>query len=102
MTSQSPDDGGSEPGGLRLLRILVTTLMGVMIFATITITVLLWRGYTNARAPLPEIISLPGGTVATAFTQGNTWYAVVTEGDEILIFNRRDGSLRQRIAIEEE
>ena len=51
-------------------------------------------------APLPEAITLPDGTTATAFTQGRDWYAVVTESDEILIFDRTSGTLRQTIRIE--
>jgi hypothetical protein len=42
---------------------------------------------------------LPEGARALAFTQGRDWYAVVTERDEILIFDRATGALRQRVAI---
>ena len=48
---------------------------------------------------LPDRISLPAGATATAFTRGHDWFAVVTDRDEILIFDARDGALRQKIAI---
>ena len=37
---------------------------------------------------------------AVTFTQGPDWYAVVTQEDVILIFDRMTGELRQRVAIE--
>lgn len=49
--------------------------------------------------PLPDTITLPDGTRASAFTQGRDWFAVVTDTDEILIFDRPGGTLRNRIAI---
>lgn len=49
---------------------------------------------------LPETLALPDGVRATAFTQGQDWIAVVTDGDEILIFSRDGATLRQRIRID--
>ncbi len=100
MANPGSDDEGFNPRGLRLLQVLVTTLTAVMIVAGVVVTAILWLGYSNARAPLPDVITLPSGETATAFTQGDTWYAVVTSDDEILIFDRRSGAVRQRIAIE--
>ena len=42
----------------------------------------------------------PDGSSAQAFTQGRGWYAVVTDADEILIFDQLTGELRQTVAIE--
>ena len=53
----------------------------------------------NAPPPLPQMITLPDGTQPEAFTQTARWYAVVTRDDEILIFDRTSGDLRQRIEI---
>ena len=78
----------------------MTVLTGVMIAGIVLIVVLIWSRYSNARAPLPERITLPSGAEALAFTQGPDWYAVVTGEDEILIFDRATGALRQTIAIE--
>lgn len=77
----------------------MTVLLVVMIAAAVTMTGLIWHGYSNARAPLPERIALPDGTTATAFTQGPDWYAVVTADDRILIFDRATGTLRQTITV---
>ena len=49
-------------------------------------------------APHTAVV-LPDGARATAFTRGEGWFAIVTEDDEILIYSRVTGNLRQRIAI---
>ncbi|MCT4555449.1 MAG: DUF6476 family protein [Pelagimonas sp.] len=89
-----------EPPQLRFLRLLVTVLTGVMIAGIGMILFLIWLSYSNARAPLPEVITLPSGAEATAYTQGADWYAVVTADNQILIFDRATGDLRQTIQIE--
>ena len=48
---------------------------------------------------VPAEIALPQGVNATAFTQGGDWVAVVTDHDQILIFDRETGILRQTVAI---
>jgi hypothetical protein len=70
-------------------------LIGVVVVVGLLVTRLSSKG-----PKLPEIIILPNGTTATAFTQGGTWYAIVTSGDQILIYNRTDGQLRQTINLE--
>lgn len=76
-----------------------------MILGLVTIIVLIViRVPTAIRSlpdplPLPAEITLPDGATAAAFTQGPDWYAVVTTGDRILIFNRDDNALRQTIRI---
>ncbi|SFC13979.1 hypothetical protein SAMN05444415_102213 [Salipiger profundus] len=79
---------------------LVTILTAVMIAGLLAIVAVIVISYRNARAPLPEAITLPDGSTATAYTQGSDWYAVVTEADEILIFDRASGELRQTLRIE--
>lgn len=79
---------------------LVTILTAVMIAGIIGILGLIWHRYSNARAPLPEVITLPDGTTASAYTQGVDWYAVVTTDDRILIFDRATGKLRQEMRVE--
>lgn len=78
----------------------MTVLTAVMIAGIIGIFGLIWHRYNNARAPLPEVITLPSGTLATAYTQGPDWYAVVTQDNHILIFDRATGEMRQEIKIE--
>jgi len=87
---------------LRYLKWLVTVLTATMILGLLSIVVMLViRLQAPASAPpLPETITLPSGATAAAFTQGPTWYAVVTRDDRILIFDRATGEIRQEIAIE--
>lgn len=85
---------------MKFLRLLVTVLTGTMIAGVVIIIALLVIRLRPADLPLPDVITLPGAERATAFTQGPDWYAVVTAQDEILIFGKSDGALRQRIAIE--
>ncbi|MEL6521234.1 MAG: DUF6476 family protein [Pseudomonadota bacterium] len=97
--ADTPEQGPTS-GTLRFLKVLVTALAATMLLGMIT---LVWLFITRFPAPqsltLPDEIILPDGTTATAFTRGASWYAVVTEGDEILIFDP-DGALQQRIAID--
>jgi len=54
----------------------------------------------NRQGPvLPDSIALPDGATAVAFTQSSDWFAVVTDNDRILIYDRT-GALRQEVAIE--
>lgn len=95
----APEDQAPEPANLRFLRRLVTVLTATMIGGVILITALIVIRYNQSAAPLPDTITLPGGTTATAFTQARNWYAVVTEDDQILIFARDSGRLMQTIDI---
>lgn len=95
-----PSQPGSEPGNLRFLRRLVTTLTVVMIAGLLVIVALFVIRFSGSRPPLPDAITLPDGAKAHAFTVGDGWYAVVTDDYRILIFDRTTGNLRQSIAIE--
>ena len=94
-----------EPANLKFLRRLVTILTGTMIVGVVVIIGLLVMRINGKPAPvstgpeLPASIALPEGAQATAFTMGKGWYAVVTDGDEILIYDADSGTLRQRIGI---
>lgn len=48
---------------------------------------------------LPDEITLPDGVKAVNFTVGPGWYAIVTDSDKILIFDRATGDLRQSVTI---
>lgn len=90
---------GEEPGSLRFLRLLVTTLTVVMIVGFIVlIGFLVTRFPDTSSVSLPDQILLPDGAQATAFTKGEDWYAIVTAANQILIYNA-DGSLRKTIDI---
>lgn len=90
-----------EPKNLRFLRILVTVLTATMILGLLTIVALFVIRFSadSTAIPLPDEIALPDGVQATAFTRGTDWYGVVTDSDEILIYDIKSGELRQRITI---
>lgn len=86
---------------LRYLKGLVTVLTATMVLGLLSIVVLLViRLQTPLMPAMPDAITLPNGTRATAFTQSATWYAVVTEDDRILIYDRSTGRLLQEVRVE--
>ena len=84
---------------MRFLRRLVTLLTAVMIGGVLLIMTLLVIRLNDKPALLPELVVLPQGVEAKALTMGESWYAIVTEDDEILIYDRLTGKLRQRVEI---
>lgn len=84
---------------VRYLKTLVTVLAGVMIVGLVAVIYLLVIRLSADVPPLPAQIVLPEGVKAQAFTQGEGWYAVVTEDDRILIFARDGAKLLQDIEI---
>ncbi|MDH5799161.1 MAG: DUF6476 family protein [Paracoccaceae bacterium] len=92
----------AEVKNLQFLRRLVTVLTATMILGLLTIVTLLVIRFTSptSEIPLPEVITLPEGANALAFTQGRGWFAVVTDQDQILIFDNQGGAPSQVVAIE--
>ena len=89
------------PANLAFLRRLVTVLTLIMIGGVVTVvSLLVIRLNAPGVPPLPDRIDLPDGARAQAFTQGADWFAVVTDANEILIFDRDDGTLRQTVTID--
>lgn len=85
---------------LRFLRTLVTVLTSVMIAGFIILIVFLVTRFPDASGiALPEEIALPGNAEAVAFTQADDWFAVVTDNDQILIFDRTGDTLIQTVDI---
>lgn len=78
----------------------MTGLTWVMILGFVVLIAALVIRLNADPLPLPDRIALPEGTTARAFTQGDDWFAVVTSGDDILIYDRATGQLRQTITIE--
>lgn len=93
------NDDLPEPSNLRFLRRLVTVLTATMLVGVVVVVGLLVTRLSGSGPQLPDVITLPDGTEATAFTQGDDWYAIVTDARQILIYNRTDGQLRQTIDI---
>ena len=92
---QAPDEKT-----LRYLKALVTILTVTMILGFLTIVALFVMRFSAMNtAKLPDQLTLPDGAKASAFTQGDNWFAIVTEDDEILIYGKTTGNLRQRIQI---
>ena len=78
----------------------MTVLTATMILGVLVIIALLvMRLQQPAPLALPETLQLPDGTVATAFTQADDWIAIVTDGNEILIYDRVDMTLQQTLRI---
>ncbi|WP_299952877.1 DUF6476 family protein [uncultured Roseobacter sp.] len=95
-----PEDEDQEPTNLRFLRRLVTVLTATMIGGVLLIIFLIVMRFNDPAPDLPTEITLPGGARAISFTQGPDWYAVVTDNDEILIFDRVTGQLEKTISVQ--
>lgn len=79
---------------------MVTVLTTVMILGVVVVIGLLVTRLTRDTPILPAEISLPDGAKAVAFTQAADWYAVVTDANEILVFDRMSGALKQTVVVE--
>lgn len=101
VTMTEPSEPVQEPANLRFLRRLVTVLTAVMIGGLLVIVALLVIRFSSDRTPapipLPDSITLPDGAKAEAFTMTAGWYAVITQNDRLLIFDRASGALRKSI-----
>jgi hypothetical protein len=94
------EDSPRLPRGLRLLQGLVVVLTLSMIGGIVAVVAVIVARFPAPPTPaLPETLELPEGARVIALTQGRDWYAVVIEGDAILIFDRASGTLRQRVEI---
>ncbi|PHQ97611.1 MAG: hypothetical protein COB40_03840 [Marinosulfonomonas sp.] len=91
----------AQAKSLRFLRLLVTVLTATMIIGLLTIVALFVIRFSSDRVSItiPDEIPLPDGARATAFTRGSNWYAVVTDSDEILIFDGATNELRQTVKV---
>ena len=76
-----------EPANLKFLRLLVTSLTAIMIVGVLVVIALLVTRLRDTGPQLPAEITLPDGARATAFTQGQGWYAVVTDDNRLLVEN---------------
>ena len=96
---QAPDDDSTLPPHLRYLKRLVTVLTVVMVAGFLVLIAALVMRLNADPVPLPDRITLPDGVSATSFTQGTDWFAVVTDNDQILIYDRATGTLQQTVVV---
>ena len=85
--------------GLILLKWLVIALTATMLVGMVVLVTLFIVRFPRASAPAPTTVDLPDGLEAQAFTRGRDWIAIVTESDEILIYDLDGRTLRQRIVV---
>lgn len=91
-----------ETANLRLLRRLVVVLMVVMIAGFLLLMVLFamrFHALSSAHIPLSDAPFLPKGTKALAVTYAKDFVMVLTEEQEILIFDPKKLTLLKRIDI---
>ncbi|MFY2826204.1 DUF6476 family protein [Ruegeria sp. MALMAid1280] len=100
MTVPSEPQEPQETPQLRLLRRMVMLLTAVMIGGVLVTFALIVIRLSDRTPTLPDQVELPNGAKAQAVTIGNNWYAVVTDDNRILIFDKTTGRQRQEIAIE--
>ncbi len=79
---------------------LVTVLTATMILGLLAIVALIVIRLADRAPVMPQSVTLPDGARAVAVTQGEGWYAVVTDDDRILIFDRATGDLSQTVTVE--
>lgn len=72
----------------------------MMLGVIVLIVVVVMRFNAAPRAPLPENLTLPAGTHATAVTRGDDWLGVVTDDGRILIYELDGKTLRQEIKVQ--
>lgn len=73
---------------------MITMILGVIAVVATLVT----RMPHAAPFVLPQRITLPAGEVATAVTMGQGWFAVVTQSQNILIFDEA-GKLLQTVPL---
>lgn len=86
---------------LRRLVIFLTVTMTVGFVLIIVMFAIRFREFDRKESiDFPAAIELPADIIPLAYTQGIGWYAIVTEGDKILIYDQATGELTNTIDIE--
>jgi len=97
----SDDDTPTLPADLRFLKLLVTTLMGVMILGLLAIT---WLLVTRLGAPplpaLPASVLLPEGARPAAVTFARDGLVVVTDQGVVLVYPAAGGEAVGELRLE--
>ena len=71
--------------------------MIVGIFSLVTLIFIRFQG-EDATVSLPDSILLPNGDRPVAFTQTKGWYAIITDEDEIMFFDKK-GTLFKKTTV---
>lgn len=79
---------------------MVMLLTAVMIGGVLVTFALIVIRLSDRTPTLPDQIELPDGAKAQAVTIGNNWFAVVTDDNRILIFDKATGKQRQQISLD--
>ncbi len=79
---------------------MVMLLTAVMIGGVLVTFALIVIRLSDRTPTLPDQIKLPDGAKAQAVTIGNNWFAVVTDDNRILIFDKTTGKQRQQISLD--
>ncbi len=79
---------------------MVMLLTAVMIGGVLVTFALIVIRLSDRTPTLPDQIGLPDGAKAQAVTIGNNWFAVVTDDNRILIFDKTTGKQRQQISLD--
>jgi len=79
---------------------MVMLLTAVMIGGVLVTFALIVIRLSDRTPTLPDQVELPDGAKAQAVTIGNNWYAVVTDDNRILIFDKTTGRQRQEITLD--
>jgi hypothetical protein len=96
----NPDDKTNDPANLRFLKALVTVLTATMIGGLLVIIALIVIRFSGDPVEFPDHLQLPQGATAQAFTRGAGWLAIVTDQDQIIIYDSATGTQRQVITID--
>ena len=99
MVADMDDVPEALPPHLTYLKRLVTVLTVVMIAGFILMITMLVIRLNRDPLPLPDRITLPEGTSAYSFTQGQDWFGVVTSDNQILVYDRASNRLIQTIDV---
>ena len=100
MAAPEPDDDGPLPPHVAYLKRLVTVLAVVMVAGVLVLIGAVVIRLNASPLPLPDSLTLPDGTTATAVTFGPDWIGVVTGDDRFLVYDRATGNLRQTLRID--
>ena len=97
---QPPNANIQLPRNLRFLQRLVTLLTVSMILGILTIATLLAFKLRSENINFPQTLTLPDGTKPIAFTQTKDLYSIISETNEILIYEN-DGTLIKSITVQD-